>query len=436
MASIGKPPRRKRILIIVENLPVPFDRRVWQEATTLAANGYDVSVICPMGRGYGRRREVLEGIHVFRHPLPPEAPGAAHYLAEYGAALYWQFVLAMRIFLTRGFNVIQACNPPDTIFLVAACFKLLFGTKFVFDHHDLCPELYEAKFGRRDRLYRIMLLLERLTFRLADMSIATNASYRQIAIERGGMAPQGVVIVRSGPDLSRLRAVPEDPALRCGRRYLVGYIGVMGEQEGIQHLIDAAHHIVRQLARTDVHFGLVGDGPELEALKAYARARGVADHITFTGRVPDAALLAMISTADICVNPDTVNQMNDKSTMNKIMEYMALRKAIVQFDVTEGRFSAQEASLYARANDPVDLARKIIELIDDPVRRERMAAFGRRRVESTLAWHHQAPALLSAYERLLGPGHLRSSGSGSAAAPDSLHGSATVEIGPQSRADH
>lgn len=396
MASAGN---GRRVLIIVENLPVPFDRRVWQEATTLVAAGYAVSVICPKGKGFERAHEVIDGVHVYRHPLPVEADGALGYALEYGIALFWELVLAVRIYATRGFDVIHACNPPDTIFLVGGLFKLL-GKRFVFDHHDINPELYEAKFGRRDFFYRLLRRLERLTFMTADVSIATNESYRQIAIERGRMAPDRVFVVRSGPDLRRLRLLPPVPALRRGRRYLVGYVGVMGRQEGIDLLLQAVRHVVRDLGRDDVHFGLVGGGTELEAMKAYARELGVQDHVTFTGRVSDEELLAMLNTADVCVNPDVANEMNDKSTMNKIMEYMALGKPIVQFDLKEGRYSAQDASAYAARNDPEDLGRKIVELLDDPQRRTRMGEYGRERVITRLAWEHEVPKLLAAYELL------------------------------------
>lgn len=396
MASAGRP---RRVLIIVENLPVPFDRRVWQEATTLQRAGYDVAVICPIGKGYTARRETIDGVAIYRHPLPLEASGAVGYLIEYGTALFWESVLAWRIFFTRGFDVIHACNPPDTIFLVGWMFKL-FGKRFLFDHHDINPELYEAKFGRRDGFYRLLCWFERLTFRTADVSIATNESYRRIAIERGRMAPERVFVVRSGPDLRRLRILPADERLKNGRRYLVGYVGVMGKQEGIDLLLRAVAHIVHEWKRTDVQFGLVGGGTELEAMKAYAKTLGIDGYVTFTGRVPDADMLAVLNTADVCVNPDVANEMNDKSTMNKIMEYMALGKPIVQFDLTEGRFSAQEASLYAAKNDEIDLARKIVELLDDAPRRERMGSYGRGRVEAALSWEHEVPKLLAAYDCL------------------------------------
>jgi glycosyltransferase involved in cell wall biosynthesis len=391
--------RRRGVLILVENLPCPFDRRVWQEATALRDAGYAVSIICPTGHGYERRFEIIENIHVHRYRLPVEASGAAGYALEYAVALSWSLLLAMKLAFTRGFDVIHACNPPDLFAFIGAFFKL-FGKKFLFDHHDLGPELYEAKFGRRDGFYRLMLKLEYLTFRVADVSIATNESYRRVAIERGCMAPEKVFVVRSGPSLERLNILPPDERLRRGRRYLVGYLGVMGEQEGIHYLLEAARHIVYGLGRTDVHFGLVGGGTALEDLKSLAAKLKIDRYVTFTGRVPDAEMLAMLNTADVCVNPDVANDMNDKSTMNKIMEYMALGKPIVQFDLTEGRYSAQQASLYARRNDPLDLARKIVELLDDPQRRAQMGAFGRRRVENELEWHHEIPKLLAAYRAL------------------------------------
>ena len=389
----------KRVLILVENLPSPFDRRVWQEAGALRDAGYTVSIICPTGRGYEAKFEAIDGIHIWRYDLPTEGAGAVGYLLEYSAALFWTFVLSLRVLFGRGFDVIHACNPPDLFFLIGGFYKL-FGKKFLFDHHDANPELYVAKFGRKDFLYRLMLTLERLTFRTADVSIATNQSYRRIAIERGGMAPERVFVVRSGPSLERLKMQPPVPALRRGRKHLVGYVGVMGRQEGIDYLLHAVSYIVHGLGRTDVHFGLVGGGTSLEEMKALADELKVTDYVTFTGRVPDAELLAMLNTADVCVNPDVATEMNDISTMNKIMEYMALGKPIVQFDLTEGRFSAQGASLYALRNDPLDMATKIVELLDDPDRRRAMGELGRRRVMDELEWRHEAPKLLAAYEAL------------------------------------
>ena len=391
--------RPRRVLMIVENLPSPFDRRVWQEATTLQQNGYGVSIICPTGKGYEKKYEEIDGIHIYRHGLPLEAEGALGYVLEYSTALFWEFMLAWKVLFKHGFDAIHACNPPDNIFLVGGFFKLL-RKKFLFDHHDINPELYEAKFGRRDYFYKVMLAWERWTFRLADVSIATNESYKKIAIERGGMDPERVFVVRSGPKLDRLKILPPVESLKHGRKYLVGYVGVMGQQEGIDLLLQACKYIVDEKGRADVHFGLVGGGTSLEEMKTYAVELGVADYVTFTDRVPDQEMLEMLNTADVCVNPDVANEMNDKSTMNKIMEYMALGKPIVQFDLTEGRFSAQDASLYARENDVGDLAEKILYLLDRPEERASMGKFGKQRVENELEWRHEEPKLLAAYAML------------------------------------
>jgi glycosyltransferase involved in cell wall biosynthesis len=357
-----------------------------------------VTIICPTGKGYDTRHEIIDGIEIHRHPLPAEGNGPLGYALEYGSALFWEFALAVRVFLGAGFDVIQGCNPPDLIFLVALPFKLL-GRKFVFDHHDINPELFEAKFGRRGFFWRLLLMLERLTFLVADISIATNESYRRIAVERGHMRPENVFVVRSGPDISRLKPVPPVDRWRKGRRFLVGYVGVMGEQEGIDLLLDAVSALVGR-GRTDIQFCLVGGGPSLESLRERCARQGLDAYVTFTGRAPDQDLFEILSTADVCVNPDRVNPMNDKSTMNKILEYMAFGKPVVQFDVTEGRVSAADASLYARANDPVDMADKIERLLDSPEDRDRMGAIGVARVADDLSWAHQVPKLLSAYQHL------------------------------------
>ena len=397
MASAGK---KNGVLIIVENLPLPFDRRVWQEANTLRDAGYKVSIICPTGKGYEKRYEVIDNIHIYRHPLPLEGSGPAGYVLEYGAALYWQFNLSLRIYKKRGFDIIQACNPPDNIFLIGLFYKIFFGKKFVFDHHDINPELYIAKFGNKDVFYRLMVILERLTFMAANHSIATNESYKKIAIERGKMAPDKVTVVRSGPSLERMKFVLPNSDWKKGKKYLVGYVGVMGKQEGIDHLLQAARILTNSNGRKDVHFVLIGGGTELEAMKALSDKLGLSEFVTFTGRIPDAPMLEALNTADVCVNPDIANEMNDKSTMNKIMEYMALGKPIVQYDLTEGRYSAQRASLYAEKNNPVDLADKIAFLLDNPELRKEMGEFGRRRVLQELHWGVEAPKYLSVYQKL------------------------------------
>lgn len=385
----------RKILIIVENLPLPFDRRVWHECRTLTAAGAQVSVICPTGKGHEERYECLEGVHIYRHTLPLEAEGALGYLLEYGAALFHETRLAWKILFKHGFDTIHGCNPPDLIFLVAWQFLLL-GKRYIFDHHDINPELFEAKFAKRGFFWRLMVLFEWLTFKTAKVSIATNESYKQIAIERGGMDPEDVYVVRSGPDLNRIMLLPPNDEWRNGRKHLVGYVGVMGEQEGIDLLLEAAREIVFDRKR-DVQFVLVGGGSSLEAMKKLSVELGLENHVTFTGRAPDHTFFEALASADVCVNPDRVNPMNDKSTMNKIMEYMAFSKPIVQFDVTEGRYSAQEASLYAKANDTSDMAQRILQLLDDPKRCEAMGRFGRERVEKELSWDYQVDTLVAAY---------------------------------------
>jgi glycosyltransferase involved in cell wall biosynthesis len=395
MASAGK-----RVLIIVENLPLPFDRRVWQEANTLNDAGYTVSIICPMGKGYERAYEEINGIAIYRHPLPLEANGVAGYLVEYSAALWGEFRLSLNVFQERGFNVIQACNPPDNIFIIGLFYKLFFGKRFVFDHHDINPELYLAKFGKKNLFYRIMLLWERMTFMTADLSIATNESYRRIAIERGRMRPDDVTVVRSGPSLERMKVIKPVSSWKNGGSYLVGYVGTMGKQEGIDHLLQAAEWIIFQHNRRDVRFAIIGGGPELENMRHLSHSMGLGEYVTFTGRIPDQPMLEILNTADVCVNPDVANPMNEKSTMNKIMEYMAIGKPIVQYDLIEGRFSAQQASLYAEKNKPQDLADKILLLLDHPILRKKMGNFGRNRVRNHLHWGIEAPKYLKVYDKL------------------------------------
>jgi glycosyltransferase involved in cell wall biosynthesis len=401
VASTGEalPGVGRRVLIVVENLPVPFDRRVWAEATTLAQHGYTVSVISPKGKGFEADYELLDGVHVYRHDLPPEGNSAGGYLREYGSALWNELRLALKVRRERGIDVLHGCNPPDLIFLVAWAMRP-FGVRYLFDHHDICPELYEAKFDKRGLLWKAMVLFEWLTFKTASVSIATNESYAGIARRRGGMKAEDVFVVRSGPKIEKLEIRPPKEALKKGARHLIGYVGVIGQQEGLDLLVEAAEHMIRRMGRTDVHFGIVGGGPALEEVQADVAARGLGEHFTFTGRAPDDLLLDMLNTADVCVNPDRVTPMNDLSTMNKIMEYMTLAKPIVQFELKEGRASAADASLYARPNDIVDFAEKIASLLDDPGKRAEMGRIGRERVQAALSWAHSVPNLLAAYDRI------------------------------------
>jgi glycosyltransferase involved in cell wall biosynthesis len=385
----------KHILIIVENLPLPFDRRVWQEANTLADAGAKVSVICPQMKGFTKKFETINGIDIYRHPLPVEGSGAWGYLLEYSTALFWEFWLSWKIYFKKRFHVIQGCNPPDLIFIPALLFKIL-GVKYVFDHHDINPELYIAKYGKKGFFYKFLITVERLTFRTANFSIATNESYKQIAIERGKMPAHKIRIVRSGPKLDRLTLGPGDEKYKKGRKFLIGYIGVIGEQEGIDLLLESAKYITDN--RNDVQFAIVGGGTQLEALKKMAGDMNIEEYVDFYGRVDDKTMVDVLNTADVCVNPDKPTEMNDLSTMNKIMEYMALKKPIVQYDLKEGRYSAREASLYATNTDTTDFAHKIIWLLDHEEERKSMGNYGYNRVINELSWEYESKKLLDFYE--------------------------------------
>ena len=389
---------KRNVLIIVENLSVPFDDRVWKEATTLSESGYGVTVLCPRGQGHVRGYEVRDKIRIYRHPAPREGNSAPGYLWEFGCAFMWEFLYTWWIYLRHGFQVIQGCNPPDNIFLIAMPLKL-FGVRYIFDHHDANPELYLSKYERKDVLYKVQVYLERLTYRFSDVIIATNNSYRELAISRGNRDPADVFVVRNGPDLETFKAVSPIPSLKYGKPYLVGYVGNINIQEGLDILLEVALYI-KKMGRSDIHFTCVGGGAGLAGLLKMVDEKELGEIIDFTGRVPGQKLLEILSTADICVNPDKPCEMNNISTMIKIMEYMALGKPIVQFDSREGRFSAGDASLYSDNHDLVkDFAAKILWLIENPEARKAMGELGRKRIQQDLAWEHSVHHLLAAYER-------------------------------------
>ena len=389
------------VLIIVENLTVPLDRRVWQEAHALRDAGYTVSVVCPKGGRYTESYEKLEGIHVFRHPLPYEADGAMGYLIEYSWALVWELALSIKAWFKVGFDVVQACNPPDLMFLVGGFWKVLFGKAFVFDHHDINPELYEAKFGRRNLFHKLLLKLERWTFRTADVSIATNETFRDIAIERGGMSTDRVFVVRSIPDLSRFRRVKPNLDLRKGRRHLAGYVGIMGAQDGVDLLIRAMGELVHGKGRRDVQCAIVGSGTELAALQRLALELDIEDYVTFTGFQSGEPLLASLSAFDIGVIPDSKNTYNDKISMNKVFEYMCLGIPIVGFDLVEGRKMAAGAALYASECTASALAAEMERLLDSEALRTSLSLEGLARAKSLLRWDQEQLHLIAAYETAL-----------------------------------
>ena len=391
----------KKVCIVVENLPVPFDRRVWQESLALKEAGAEVTVICPKTKAYPQEYEELDGIKIYRHALP-EANRSIEYIKEYLGALYHETRLLFKVFRKQGVqDVIHACNPPDLIFIAAATFYFFTRCKFLFVHHDINPELWIAKFGKKGLGYRAMLLVERLTYHFAKHAIVTNESYKEIAMRRGRKCEEDVTIVRSGPNISKLKVGPAKPEVKKGAKYLVGYIGVMGKQEGIDLLLQSVDYLVRKKGRTDIRFCIMGGGPALDELREMNTKMGLTDYVEFPGRVSDEYLADVLNTADVCVNPDLPSEMNDKSTMNKIMEYMAFGKPIVQFTLKEGQFSAQEASLYAKNTDTDDFAEKILWLLENPEKAAEMGRFGRERVVNELSWDFEKPKLIGAYKKLL-----------------------------------
>jgi glycosyltransferase involved in cell wall biosynthesis len=388
------------VLVIVQNLPVPLDRRVWLECLALRDAGYDVSVICPKGPG-DPPFAVLEGIRLHKYRPAPPARTAASFAYEFAYCWLMAAVRTWGIFLRRGLDAVQACNPPDTYWALALTLKP-FGVRFVYDQHDLCPEVYRSRFARdTGTLLRGLYLLERLTYGTADHVIATNESYRAVALRRGGKATDDVTIVRNGPDPERLRPVPADPAVKRGRTYLCCYLGIMGPQDGVDIVLHAADVLVHDMGRDDVGFALLGFGDSLDGLRALCTRLRLDDHVTFTGRADDAMICRYLSSADVGLSPDPKDPFNDISTMNKTMEYMAFGLPVVAFDLTETRVSAGAAATYVEHDDAASYAKAIAELLDEEDRRARMGEVGSRRIAGELAWGYQRERYVAVYDRLL-----------------------------------
>jgi glycosyltransferase involved in cell wall biosynthesis len=381
----------------VQNLTVPFDRRVWLESRTLRGAGYDVTVVCPTGGPHTARYEELEGIRIYRYPAPGPTHNTLSYLWEFIYCWIRTAALTARVKRRHGLDLIHACNPPDTYFALAALHKAA-KVRFLFDQHDLCPEVYVARFGRGRFWHRMLLLLERCTYRAADIVLATNDSYRDVAVGRGGVSPGRVFVVRSAPDPRRFAPVAPVEELRRGKRFLVAYLGVMAPQDGVDYFLKAAARIVHGLGRKDVGFTLIGSGDCFDELVGLSKDLGLEEHVRFTGRVPDEDVERHLCTADVCVGPDPLNDLNNLSTMNKILEYMALGRPIVAFDLKETRVSAGDGALYAAPNDVDDMARQVVRLLDDPDLRRRMGAMNLARFRERLSWDFSAVQLLRAYD--------------------------------------
>jgi glycosyltransferase involved in cell wall biosynthesis len=391
---------RGNALILVENLSVPLDRRVWQECRSLVRNGFDVSVICPQGTTQDREPTVdIDGVHIHRYALRPATLGPGGYAREYATALWRTHRIASRLRKSRPFDLVHACNPPDLLLPAMKGLKRR-GAAFIFDQHDLGPELYESRFNRgRDLLYRVTLAAERWTYKLADVVIATNESYRKVAVERGHKRPEDVFVVRSAPDLSAFGPVEPSPSLRRGKQHLLAYLGVMGPQDGVDHALRSLERLSR--IRDDWHAIFIGAGDVHANMRQLASQLGLADHVEFPGRLPNDEVMRILSTADVCLAPDPLTPLNDVSTMNKIVEYMAVGRPVVSYDLTEARVSAGEAALYAHPNDPLSFGECINTLLDNDDLRERMGQLGRARVEHELSWQQSETQLLSAYDRAL-----------------------------------
>jgi glycosyltransferase involved in cell wall biosynthesis len=390
----------KHVCIVVQNLPVPFDRRVWLECRALRAAGYEVSVVCPKGNGDPSYAE-LEGVHLYKYAAFPPITRQVMFLAEYAYSILASFALLLRAWRRRPFSVVQVCNPPDVLWAAAFPFQLLFGVRLVFDQHDLCPELYQSRFDSpADLPHKALLLTEKITYKLASQVISTNESYRKVAMTRGGKRAEDVTVVRTGPDPSRMRRGDVEPELRRGYEYLLVYIGVMGPQDGVDIALRALEHIVHVRGRTNVALTLIGDGDAGPDLRRLAVELKLDEYVHFTGRAPDELVTQLMSTADVGLSPDPKNPLNDVSTMNKTMEYMAHELPVVAFDLVETRVSAGEAALYATPNEIDAYADLVLELLDDDVRRKQMGAAGRRRVEEVLAWQHQIAPYVGVHDRL------------------------------------
>jgi glycosyltransferase involved in cell wall biosynthesis len=385
-----------RVLLLVENNSYPMDFRVRREAHTLRDAGCHVTVIAPRDTAQAWT-ETVDGVAVYRFPAPPGGSGVLSYALEFGYATFAILVLTAWVWLRKGVDVIHAANPPDTMFVVGAIFKML-GKKFVFDQHDLAPETYLSRFAqpRENLVYRTLRLFERWSYAVADVVIVTNQSYKQLAVTRGRKQADGVFVVRNGPPLS-YQPVEPDPDIVRRAKYLIGYVGTIGPQDGLDYLVRAVHELVFTLGRRDFLAVIIGNGDALAGVQDLARQLKVEEYVWFTGRLPEGEARKCLSAVHVCVQPDPRSPLNDKSTMNKLMEYMALGKPTVAFDLTETRHSAQDAALYVQPNDEAEFARQMAWLIDNPIERRRMGEVGRQRVREGLAWEYSATELVRAY---------------------------------------
>jgi len=387
-----------KVLIIVENLPVPLDRRVWQESLALKEAGYDVTVVCPQMRGYDLSEEQLEGVKIYRHPIAKEASGILGFLIEYTSALWGETLCVYKVWKNGGFDIIHLCNPPDILFLVALPYKLFFGVRIIFDVHDLWPEMFEAKFSRRNPLIWAVLIAEKFTVKISDIIIATNKSVKSIIKNRHNKDDDSIFIVRTSPH-NIDKEIESVPKRRNGKKYLVGYIGVMGDSDGLQYLLEAIKYIIYKYDRKDIQFSLMGTGPQFENLNKIIKDYSIEEYVEMPGRVLDQYLFETLVTMDLGVGCDPINKYNDHCTMNKTLEYMAFGKPQVMFAIKEGKVSAAGAAVYVDENCPKKLAQAIVTTLDNASLRDKMSEIALKRINGKLSWKESKKSLLNAYQK-------------------------------------
>lgn len=396
MSENGQSPR---VTILLENHSYPYDVRVRPHAEALAAIGYQLVVICPRGKGHSWR-ETINGVRAYRFPIPAGGKTTLGYLAEFCMATTFMTVLTLWVWMRHGMDILLMYNPPDSLF-VAGLLPRLAGKTIVYDVRDLAPELYESKFEHVNSiLYRLLLWLEGCSCRLADHVVAVNESYRRVVIERDGVPPERVTVIRQGPDLDHICLTAPDPDLRLRAETIIAYLGSMAKERGVDYLLRALHHLEKTFGHRDWLCVLVGREDASQDLRKQATELGIGDRTWFTGFLPFEQWVPLLSTADICVDPGPGNPINNLSTTNKMMDYMALAKPMVVFDLPERRITAGESALYARPNEVVDLARQLARLIEEPELQARLGAIGRERVEHHLAWEHQKKRLVTLYNDL------------------------------------
>lgn len=391
----------KKILMLVENQPVPADRRVWPEALALRDHGFQVTVISPKGTTKHLESHIcIDDIHIYRYRLPTPGNKYIAYFVEYSVALLMTFWLSLKVLVLHGFDVIHAANPPDLFFLIGLFYRP-FGKIFIFDQHDLSPEMFQVIYkGRMKMLHRVLLFMERCSYRTSHVVITSNVSQKLFALSRGGCRASKVFVVRNGPDLTRLEAPAPTPELKGGRRYLLAYVGVMAVQDGVEYTLYALHELVHRRGRRDVSLVLMGDGDTAPVIQRLIHQLELDDYVNFAGWTDNKDVLRFLATADVGLSPDPKNGLNEYCTMIKTMEYMAMGKPVVAFDLGETRFSAQRGALYATPNVVESFADKIEALLDNEELRLTTGALGRLRVEEELHWAHSVKNLLRAYEGL------------------------------------